>query len=67
MDILPYSDEFVKMHEEFSVKLWPNKKRRRSEVYNRWKFRGPENGTVNGLLLAISENCYWKSWIPNEI
>ena len=56
MDILPYSDEFVKMHEEFSVKLWPNKKRRRSEVYNRWKFRGPENGTVNGLLLAISEN-----------
>lgn len=44
------------MHEEFSIKLWPTKKRRRSEVYNRWKFRGPEKGTVDGLLLAVSEN-----------
>lgn len=43
------------MHEEFSVKLWPGKKRRRSEIYNRWKFRGPEKGTVNGLLLALSD------------
>lgn len=41
------------MHEEFSIKLWPAKKRRRSEIYNRWKFRGPVKGTVDGILLAV--------------
>lgn len=42
----------MKSHEEFSLKVWPNKKRRRVEKYIRWKFRGPESGEVNGLLLS---------------
>lgn len=44
------------MQEEFCLKVWPSKRRRRVEIYNRWKFRGPAKGNVDGLLLAISEN-----------
>ncbi|MEO8210815.1 MAG: GNAT family N-acetyltransferase, partial [bacterium] len=55
IEVKPYSDEFVKSHEEFSSKVWPGKMRRRIEVYNRWKFRGPDKGDVNGLLLAIND------------
>ncbi|MBK8982158.1 MAG: GNAT family N-acetyltransferase [Ignavibacteria bacterium] len=55
IQITPYSDELVKLHEEFCIKVWPDKKRRRSEKYNRWKFRGKEKGDVNGLLIAVSE------------
>lgn len=54
MDIVPYGDEFVKAHREFCSKVWPGKKRRREDDYNRWKFRGPEKGDVEGLLLAVS-------------
>jgi len=43
----------VRSHEEFSLKVWPGKKRRRVESYNRWKFRGPKICDVNGLLLAV--------------
>ncbi|MBS1517284.1 MAG: GNAT family N-acetyltransferase [Bacteroidetes bacterium] len=43
------------MHEEFSLKVWPGKRRRRVEKYNRWKFRGKEKGDVSGLLLAVSD------------
>ena len=56
VEIKPYSDEYVKLHGEFSKKFWPDKKRRRVESYNRWKFRGPVKGTVEGLLLALYEN-----------
>src|SRR5580765_5995818 len=44
------------MHEEFILKVWPAKRRRRVESYNRWKFRGPAKGNVDGLLLALKEN-----------
>ncbi len=53
--IVPYGDAFVEAHKEFCSIVWPGKKRRREEEYNRWKFRGPEKGDVYGLLLAISE------------
>ncbi len=56
VEILNYSDEFVVLHEEFAKKFWPDKRRRRIESYNRWKFRGPAKGTVNGHLLAVYEN-----------
>ncbi|MEP7146410.1 MAG: GNAT family N-acetyltransferase [bacterium] len=56
VEVKPYSDEYVKLHEEFSKKFWPNKKRRRIEIYNRWKFRGPDKGNVDGLLLALYDN-----------
>jgi hypothetical protein len=35
--------------------MWPTKRRRREWQYNRWKFRAPAHGPVNGLLLAISD------------
>lgn len=54
--VVPYSDEYVKMHEEFAIKFWPNKMRRRIEAYNRWKFRGPEKGKVDGLIIAVYED-----------
>lgn len=54
MDIVPYGDDLVETHREFCSKVWPGKKRRREDDYNRWKFRGPEKGNVNGLLLAVS-------------
>jgi hypothetical protein len=34
--------------------MWPTKRRRREERYLRWKFRGPPDGPVPGLLLAVS-------------
>ncbi len=52
--IVPYGDALVDAHREFCNIVWPGKKRRREEEYNRWKFRGPVNGDVNGLLLAVS-------------
>lgn len=51
--VIPYSDEFVKSHENFAIKVWPDKRRRRVENYIRWKFRGPAKGEVNGLLLVV--------------
>ncbi|MEO8664104.1 MAG: GNAT family N-acetyltransferase [Ignavibacteria bacterium] len=56
VEIKPYSDKYVSLHEEFSKKFWPDKRRRRIESYNRWKFRGPRKGTVDGLLIALYEN-----------
>ncbi len=53
IDIVPYSDELAAAHTAFSERMWPAKKRRRDEVYNRWKFRGPSKGIVEGLLLAV--------------
>lgn len=40
---------------EFATRMWPAKRRRRVERYVRWKFRGPDRGPVNGLLLAVAE------------
>ena len=36
--------------------MWPTKRRRREELYQRWKFRGPAQGPVEGLLLAVEGN-----------
>lgn len=33
--------------------MWPTKRRRREDLYQRWKFRGPAQGPVEGLLLAV--------------
>jgi len=54
--IFPYSDHWVESHREFAKKMWPDKIRRRDETYNRWKFKGPQSGDVNGLLLAVVDN-----------
>jgi hypothetical protein len=54
--VIPYSEEFSAAHREFATKMWPNKRRRREEEYQRWKFRGPAQGNVDGLLLAVAEN-----------
>ena len=35
--------------------MWPNKRRRREEAYQRWKFRGPAQGPLDGLLLAVED------------
>ena len=53
--MIPYSDEYVKAHEEFALKAWPEKRRRRVEKFIRWKFRGPEHGDVDGLLIAVDD------------
>ncbi len=54
--IFPYSDSWVQSHQAFAAKMWPGKTRRRDEAYNRWKFKGPLTGDVNGLLLAVVNN-----------
>jgi len=51
--IFPYSDEWVSSHQAFAARMWPQKIRRRDEAYNRWKFKGPQKGPVDGLLLAV--------------
>jgi hypothetical protein len=51
--IFPYSDRWVSGHQAFAAKMWPDKIRRRDEAYNRWKFKGPQKGNVDGLLLAV--------------
>ncbi|MBX7042419.1 MAG: GNAT family N-acetyltransferase [Ignavibacteria bacterium] len=54
IEVTAYCDELVEAHRIFSSAMWPRKRRRREEVYVRWKFRGPEKGSVDGLLLAVS-------------
>jgi hypothetical protein len=54
--IEPYSEIYVSEHQDFARKMWPDKQRRRVEEYNRWKFRGPLTGPVEGLLLALYDN-----------
>lgn len=54
IEIRAYCDELVEAHKEFSSRMWKGKIRRRDEVYNRWKFRGPLSGNVDGLLVALS-------------
>ncbi len=54
IEVTAYCDELVEAHRIFSAAMWPNKRRRREEKYVRWKFRGPEEGIVDGLLLAVS-------------
>ncbi len=54
IEVTAYCDELVEAHRIFSAVMWPNKRRRREEKYVRWKFRGPEKGIVDGLLLAVS-------------
>ncbi len=46
----------VKYHEDFALKVWPDKRKRRDENYIRWKFRASQKGEVSGLLLALSKN-----------
>ena len=73
--IFPYSDRWVESHRRFAEKMWPNKLRRRDEAYNRWKFRGPQHGDVNGLLLAVVDGQVVgqlglipvKLWVNGEI
>ena len=51
--IVPYSEETSEAHRNFAVRMWPTKRRRREEIYQRWKFRGSAKGKVHGLLLAV--------------
>lgn len=51
--VVPYSDAYEQAHIEFAAKMWPQKNRRRDPRYNRWKFRGPITGNVDGFLLAV--------------
>ncbi len=52
--IAPYDERSCEAHVRFATKMWPSKRRRREDRYNRWKFRGPNRGAVDGLLLALS-------------
>lgn len=51
--VFPYSEEYADAHRAFAQKMWPGKQRRCSADYNRWKFRGSQDGPVDGLLLAV--------------
>ena len=52
--VRPYDETLYEAHARFAARMWPTKRRRREWRYNRWKFRGPERGPVEGLLLAVS-------------
>jgi GNAT superfamily N-acetyltransferase len=51
--IAPYEEHLQAAHERFAGRMWPSKRRRRDMRFNRWKFRGPAQGPVDGLLLAV--------------
>jgi hypothetical protein len=51
--IVPYSERYREAHQTFAMKMWPRTRRRHEEKYLRWKFRGPINGELEGLLLAV--------------
>lgn len=53
--VVPYSETHREAHERFAAQMWPQKRRRREEQYIRWKFRAPQSGPVEGLLLAIRD------------
>ncbi|MGH9932296.1 MAG: GNAT family N-acetyltransferase [Pyrinomonadaceae bacterium] len=55
IQIVPYSEDFAEAHCEFAARMWPNKRRRREGTYQRWKFRGPAQGPLDGLLLAVED------------
>ena len=52
IEIVEYDGTVAAAHAAFAQRNWPNKRRRREDRFNRWKFRGPEQGAVPGLLLA---------------
>jgi GNAT superfamily N-acetyltransferase len=54
--VAPYEERLQAAHERFVGRMWPSKRRRRDARFIRWKFRGPVQGAVNGLLLAVSGN-----------
>ncbi|MDN5205386.1 GNAT family N-acetyltransferase [Fulvivirgaceae bacterium BMA10] len=54
IDVVSYSELYESSHTAFATKMWPKRIRRRVPEYNRWKFRGPEKGEVETLLLAVS-------------
>lgn len=51
--IFPFSEQLAEAHSAFAARMWPKKLRRRDPAFNRWKFRGLEQGPVDGLLLAV--------------
>lgn len=53
--VVPYEEKYQEAHRDFAAKMWPEKRRRRDDRYNRWKFRGPSSGPVDGLLLAVAD------------
>lgn len=50
--VVPYSEAYAAAHTAFASRMW-TKRRRREPVYQRWLFRGPPEGPVPGLLLAV--------------
>ncbi len=54
--VRPYDEGCREAHVRFASKMWPRKRRRREEKYLRWKFRGPDVGPVDGLLLALLDS-----------
>jgi hypothetical protein len=55
LEITPFDDRLVAAHARFAARMWPSKRRRADERFNRWKFRGPATGPVSGLLLAVAD------------
>ena len=51
--VAPYEEHLQAAHGRFASRMWPSKRRRRDVSFNRWKFRGPAQGPVDGLLLAV--------------
>lgn len=51
--VAPYEEHLQAAHERFASRMWPSKRRRLNVRFNRWKFRGPAQGPVDGLLLAV--------------
>lgn len=51
--VVPYASEYAQLHADFAARMWPGKQRRCDPHYNRWKFRGPDQGPVAGHLLAV--------------
>jgi GNAT superfamily N-acetyltransferase len=54
VNIVPYSEELSESQREFATKMWPARRRRREQVYLRWKVRGPATGPVPDFLLAVA-------------
>ena len=52
LEVVCYSEKYEEAHKAFASRMW-KARRRREPVYLRWKFRGPQQGPVPGLLLVV--------------
>lgn len=55
IEVVVYDDHWEAAQTEFARRNWPGKARRADPGYIRWEYRGPSQGPVPGVLLAVDD------------